>query len=233
MADMTNSKLALIQEQIDYFDSFFEKHPEGIFEIKTQSPTEGRPTKLNLYYDTKKAPFETDMGRFDDDHKVKVGDYNFEYVNIPGGETFAAPNPLASTYGEFWAEGLFFTVHSGNVVDIQVPEGISIDSFELSQKELINLVRSGRSIPVAELGLGFYKLAGIKTYSDSSILSREKTGPHLGLGTNASPNSEQEMVKRFSKGFYHTDFLLDNAELVWVEPLNKNLSIIFYPPVKW
>lgn len=232
MADMTTSKLALIKDQVDYFDNFFKEHPNGIFNITTSSSSKGWPFTLRLNYDVEKAPFETDMGKFDEDHIVRVRDYNFDYINIPGGETFAAPFPLNSVNGNFWAEGLLFKVENGSVVDIEISDDISVNSFEPSQRKLIKLVQSGKRIPVGELGLGFYKMAGIPIYSDSSVLVREKTGPHIGIGNNASPNEEKELVERLSGDFYHTDFVLDNAELVWQEPLNQKTWINFYPPPK-
>lgn len=228
MSEMDSRKLKIIEENNKYFEDFFKERPQGMFDVLTLGEDK-RQHSLHLSYDTERAPFETDMGRFEEKHRVILD--NFQYVNIPGGEKFGAPYPLDHINGEFAAEGLLFKVSKGMVVNVDFMGSRSLDSFDPSQQKLIELVQNGRPIPVAELGLGFYELAGIKTYPDSSILSREKGGPHFGLGHNVSPNEEESRVSELAGDFHHTDFVLEQPVLIWANPEAREHKQ-FYPPQK-
>lgn len=229
MSQMGVDQLAAIAKANEYFLAFLKIHPEGLLNISTRD-TESIAHELTLRYDTSKVPFATDTGQVGRNFSHKKG--NFFLSNIPGGEVFSAPYPFENTQGSFAADGLVFTVEAGKIVSVQVPTNIDVSLIGPSQKLLVDLVRQGRHIPVAELGLGFYALAGILTYDDSSVLSKEKGGPHLGVGTDATSLSpEGPRMRDLSGDFHHTDFVLSDPVIQYVGP-SSGQSIQFYPPQK-
>lgn len=226
MSKMDDQARDAITKSSDYFRNFFSNHPVGELAIETKG--ESGPYELTLNYDTSVAPFETELGRFDPENPVFVG--NFVYVNIPGGETFATPYPFKKSAGLFTAEGMVFMVKNGMVEVVEELTKGAMNELEETSKSLVRLVQGGRRIPVSELGLGFYALAGISTYPDSSILSREKGGPHIGMGHGFESPEENEIAKKSGK-FYHTDFILDNPVITYKDP-NTGESKQFYPPIE-
>jgi len=239
MSELTPEKMDTIYEANKKFSAFFEEKPQGSFEIKTRG-IDGEEHVLNLSYDTKEAPFESDVGQFDNDNKVMITDH-VQYINIPGGEKFTSPYPFQKTNGQFAAEGMLFTVKDGLVVGVsEIEEGI-MNKKDPMQKKLVELIQRGEKIPVSELGLGFYALVGIKTYTDGSILSLEKGGPHIGFAHAPGNTSEAKLLAENSKlktrqtgeleSFHHTDFVLDNPEMIWSD-LDGNNKEQFYPPVQ-
>ena len=232
LADMDTSKLYRIKEQVGYFDNFFNEHPRGVFNVLTED-NEKKTYSLRLGYDVSKAPFVNDLARFGEGHTRKY--INAEYANIPGGETYAAPYPYQSVHGHFFADNLLFTVENGLVTGVG-PDYIPAESFEPSQRELIRLIRSGLYLPVAELGIGFHELAGIQAYPGSSMLSRERIGPHIGIGQATSPTDEDSLIKASTRtsSFFHADFVLPtNPIIYWNDSqMNPNNRIKFYPPPK-
>ncbi|HLL60689.1 MAG TPA: hypothetical protein VK338_03150, partial [Candidatus Nitrosocosmicus sp.] len=130
------------------------------------------------------------------------------------------------------AEGIRFTVEGGMIVSTEIIDPSSMNT-ESSQTELLRIIQEGGSLPIAELGLGFYALAGIQTYPDSSVLSREKKGPHIGVGNDPNGKSpEGERLKELSGNFYHTDFVMSNTVLIEFTDLQTQESLLFYPPPK-
>lgn len=230
MSELDEKKQATIETKNDYFDDFFKGKPEGMLNIATHD-AKGQSHFLYLNYNTLQAPFKTDLGRFENGHRDLLEGESFQYINIPGGEKFAAPFPFNKVVGRFLAEGLIFRVDQGLVVEVEFTEDKSFEEFDLSQRKLIEIIRGGGRMPVAELGLGFYDIAGIQTYSDSSILSREKGGPHIhiGLGHNVSKTVEAKTVAKLAGEFRHTDFVLDKPKIIWTD-LNDQERRQFYPP---
>lgn len=227
MSELTPEKIDMIHSVNNQYEAFFRERAIGSFEIATRS-SHGEEHVLHLSYNTYQSPFESDVGQFDDDHKTMISDH-VHYVNIPGGEKFTSPFPFRETQGSFVAEGMLFAVSCGLVESVVELEEGAINRKDPRQKELIRLVSEGRKMPVSELGLGYYALAGITTYSDSSILSREKGGPHIGFAHPPATTSEAETLHALSGDFHHTDFVLDHPNLVWINPHNAERKL-FYPP---
>lgn len=228
MSELTPEKMDTIYEANKKLSAFFEKRPQGSFEIATRG-FDGKERILNLSYDTAEAPFESDVGQFDEENKVMITDH-VRYINIPGGEKFTSPYPFQKTNGEFTAEGILFTVTDGLVVSVSLLDNEALEKKDPMQKKLIELILSGKRIPVSELGLGFYALVGIKTYSDCSILSSEKGGPHIGFGHAPAKTSEAEALAKESGDFHHTDFVLDNPGIYWSDPQGDDRQQ-YYPPL--
>lgn len=237
MSELTPKRMETIYEANRMFNNFFKERPQGAFEIATRGP-DGEERILNLTYDTKKAPFESDVGQFDEDNKVMMTK-NVQYINIPGGEKFASPYPFRKTNGEFSAEGMLFTVKNGLVVSVVPLKDGVMEKKDPMQKKLVELIQRGETFPVSELGLGFYALAGIKTYTDCSILALEKGGPHIGFADAPGKTSEKKGLAQHSKiknrregepaSFHHTDFVMDNPVMMWSD-LDGNDRQQFYPP---
>lgn len=227
MSQLTLERRGTIEQASRYFEQFFTEHQQGRFVVTTQD-TEGNPHTLELYYDNITAPFATDLGWFDDTHFSKKG--NFDYLNIPGGEVFAPPYPFAHSTGEFVAEGIIFQVAEGMVKGVVASRELLDNIIEPSQKQLIEIVLGGGKIPLSEIGLGLYAIAGIDTYQDSSTLSKEKGGPHGGMGNSPSDDSpEIAEMQRLSGDFHHTDFVMDNPVISFIDPQSQE-EISFYPP---
>ena len=232
MSELTPKKMDKIDEENKKFHEFFEKKPLGKFEITTRGK-DGQERILNISYNTKEAPFEPDTGQFDEANNNLLSEH-VKYINIPGGETFAAPYPFQKTNGEFAAEGMLVTVKDGLVLSIVELEEGARNNKDPMQKELIKLVEEGKKIPVAELGLGYYALIGIKTYPDSSILSREKGGPHIGFAhtyTTTEKKAIEHVLEDQGLDFGHTDFVMDDPVMVWTD-VNGGNQEQFYPPVQ-
>lgn len=229
MSELTPERMETIKNANQEFGAFFKERPRGVFEVMTRGD-DGVENVLYLSYDTVKAPFESDIGQFDEDNKVMISDH-VQYINIPGGEKFATPYPFHNTFGQFAAEGMLFEVENGMVIDVVELRDGAKDSKDPRQKELIDLVQSGKRIPVSELGLGYYALVGIKTYSDSSILSKEKGGPHIGFAHAPARTVEEKDLADASGDFHHTDFVLENPVLIWTN-LKREDRQQLYPPVK-
>lgn len=238
MSELSSEKMKIIYEANKKMNAFFEEKPQGLFEIKTRG-IDGEERTLNLSYNTKEASFESDVGQFDEENKVMISEH-VQYINIPGGEKFTSPYPFQKTNGEFAAQGVLFNVKNGlliNVAELEV--GAFEKIVDPMQKKLIELIKRGEKIPVSELGIGFYSLVGIKTYTDSTILSLEKGGPHIGFAHSPGKTTESETLAEKSKiktrkvgepeSFYHTDFVMDNPVMMWSDFQGKNRQQ-FYPP---
>jgi len=228
MSQMGSEQRRIIQETNQYFETFFSEQPQGTFILET---TDGNNQQysLEIDYNTESSPFETELGRFDPGYKIKKRDY--EYVNIPGGEKFGCPFPFENTHGQFFAEGIRFTVEKGMAIGAEIIDS-SLVVAESSQTELLRIIHEGGSIPVAELGLGFYALAGVQTYPDSSVLSREKQGPHIGMGNDPNGKSpEGGILKERSGDFYHTDFVLGKEVVIKYKDPQMDQVTVFYPPL--
>lgn len=240
MSQIGESQLETITRTNEYFENFFKEKPQGAFEIITRD-SKGIEHKLSLDYHTTRAPFESELGNFDGKHETPLGGYkNVKYINIPGGENYGTPYPFRKANGTFSGEGIIFTVKDGFLVDLEIGEGVSVESLSTSQKELIERTKeaksvrsdlSGQFLPIAELGLGFYELAGIETYSDSSTLTYEKSGPHIAFGHVAEGSAEQDEIAELSGKFQHSDFVLDHAVITWGQTKDSEQSQ-FYPPAK-
>lgn len=225
MSQMGQREREAISQASRYFTEFFNTYPYGRLEITTNDRSNSYMLAVN--YDIRHAPFATELGRFDENNQLFNG--NFVYVNIPGGETFATPYPYQQTDGKFVAEGIIFSVEGGMAVKAEkLKEGAVVGHMVEPSQLLFRLVQSGRRIPVSELGLGFYALAGISTYKDSSVLSREKGGPHIGMG-HGFTSDEQEAILRAAGDFHHTDFIMDSPTIVYRDVYTGE-SIQFYPP---
>lgn len=224
MSELSEDKIQKVVEANEYFENFFHEKPDGWFKIKTRN-TEGEELSLDLSYDTAKAPFESELGHFDGVHETPLGQYpNVRYINIPGGEDYGTPLPFRNANGSFSAEGVTFTVKDGFLIDYKISEGLKADDLTDEQKELIKRtgfakeqgnVYSGKFLPISELGLGFYALAGIKTHKDSSILTHEKSGPHIAFGNVAEKSTEQDEMEKLSGDFQHADVVLDHPAITW------------------
>lgn len=226
MSQMGQREREAISQASRYFTSFFNTYPYGRLEITTNDRSNSYLLAVN--YNIRHAPFATELGRFDENNQLFNG--NFVYVNIPGGESFATPYPYQQTEGKFVAEGIIFSVEGGMAVKAEeLKEGAVGHMVEPSQL-LFRLVQSGRRIPISELGLGFYALAGIATYEDSSVLSREKGGPHIGMG-HGFTSDEQKVILKAAGDFHHTDFVMDSPTIVY-RGVNTGESRQFYPPLE-
>src|SRR3989339_1574850 len=220
MSQIGEDQLETITKTNEYFETFFKEKPQGSFKITTRD-FKGDEHTLNLDYNTSKASFESELGNFDGKHETPLGGYrNVKYINIPGGENYGTPYPFRKANGTFSAEGITFTVKDGFLVDLEIGKGVSVESLSTAQKELIERTNeaksvksdlSGQFLPIAELGLGFYELSGIKTYPDSSTLTYEKSGPHIAFGHVAEGSVEEDEIAELSGKFQHSDFVLDYA----------------------
>ena len=76
--------------------------------------------------------------------------------------------------------------------------------------------------------MGFYALAGVNTYKDSSILSVEKGGPHIGVG-HGYESSEAAEIATAAGDFHHTDFVMNNPTIIYTAPNTLQMKL-FYPP---
>ena len=111
---------------------------------------------------------------------------------------------------------MVFTVDNGFVTNIEILDDLV--HLDPAQKELVKIIQEKGRLPVAELGFGFYEMAGIKTYPKGAVLSREKAGPHIGFGKVVSTTLEKDEILRHAGAFTHTDFVFRNAEIVWKGP---------------
>lgn len=239
MSQIGEDQLETITKTNEYFETFFKEKPQGSFKITTRD-SKGEEHILDLDYDTSKASFESELGNFDGKHETPLGGYkNVKYINIPGGENYGTPYPFRKANGTFSAEGITFTVEDGFLVNLEIGEGVLVESLSTAQKELIERTKEARSVrsdlsgqflPIAELGLGFYELAGIKTYSDSSTLTYEKSGPHIAFGHVAESSVEEDEIAELSGKFQHSDFVLDHAVITWGQTKDSEQSQ-FYPPL--
>lgn len=222
MSNLTQEKIAKLYEIDKPFKKLFKEHPQGQFEITTRDADDQHV--LNLSYDTTKADFKPEFGNFDGVHEEPLGKKykNIKYINIPGGERYGSPYPFNNTNGEFSAEGIVFKVEKGMVTNFVVSKVLDLSQLSLSQRELLLNIKNGIHIPVSELGLGFYELANIETYPDSSTLSYEKSGPHIGMGTIPGESVEEKKIEKAAKGFHHTDFVLDNPYIRWLDRRGRN-----------
>lgn len=136
---------------------------------------------------------------------------------------------MKNSEGQFVAEGIVFTVEEGMVVGVTAPDEVLQAVSETSQRTLIGIILTGGKIPFAELGLGFYAIAGVDTYEDSSVLSREKGGPHGGMGVDPSDSSpESKLMKELAGDFHHTDFVMDDPRITHYDKQGQPTQ--FYPP---
>jgi leucyl aminopeptidase (aminopeptidase T) len=193
---------------------------------------------LNLPYNTAKAPFVAEIGNFDGVHEYAPNDelQNISYINIPGGEIYGTPYPFKKATGKFSAEGITFNVVDGLLINIEISKKVNKETLSTSQQELIARVNARNQgdpyypyspLPIAELGIGFYKQTDVKTYSDSSILSAEKTGPHIAFG-HGFKSEEEEEIKNLSGKFYHADFVLDHPVIESTDENGANRQVFYH-----
>jgi len=231
LSELDSEKILALQEASANFDRFFENHPKGSFEITTQNPS-GDELKLTVDYDTTMAPVNTELGILDGIHEEPLSTYpNIKYINIPGGEKFCSPYPFKNTDGRFSADRISFLVKNGMIKGVEVDHAVEIKNLNKSQTELIEIIRSGQMVPLSEFGLGLYSLIGQKTYPDSSLLSREKSGPHLGAGHMVADSPEQKEADELAANFHHTDFVLDKPVITLSDPQEPEKRKQFYPPL--
>jgi hypothetical protein len=239
LSDLNKEKTQQIIETGDRFERFFKEQPEGLFDITTRD-IDGKELHLNLPYDTAKAPFVAEFGFFDGVHEHAPGEYkNISYINIPGGEIYGTPYPFQEVTGEFSAEGITFEVANGFLIGIEISKEVNLNTLSTSQQELIKKVKGLKPddpnypqlpLPIAELGIGFYEEAGVKTYLDSSILSAEKTGPHIAFG-HGFESVEEEKIKELSElsgGFQHADFVLDHPVIESIDENGANRQELYH-----
>jgi len=239
MSQIGEQQLEQITQANEYFESFFKEKPQGRFTVTTRD-LKGMEHKIDLDYDTTKAPFDAELGNLDGVHESPLGTFkNIRYVNIPGGEIYGSPFPFKKANGTFAAEGLTFTVKNGFLMHVDIDNSVDISKLSTSQQELIKRTQdaetpnnelTGKFLPIAELGLGYYNLAGIKTYSDSSTLTYEKSGPHIAFG-NGFESPEMEELEKLSGEFRHSDFVLDHPVIQWSSLEGQEMQQ-FYPPIK-
>lgn len=220
MSNMDGKRRQAVTDASEYYKKFIKANPKGRLEILTKYGE--IPYQLWVNYDTEQSPFETELGRFDKDNQVFDG--NYVYVNIPGGEIFATPYPYERSFGTFSAEGVIYSVREGLIVSVQ--ERTDGPILQESSESLIRVIREGGRPPLAEFGLGLYELAGIKTYEDSSVLSKEKERPHIGAGHGFNSTQAEEIAKA-AGSFLHTDVVLDNPTILFND--QKGNRIQFYP----
>lgn len=226
MSQFNKDRKSLIEAQSEYFDAFFIKHPAGNFNITTTTKDD-RMFLFTLHYDATMAPFETDKGWFEYEFRANMN--NIEYINIPGGEKYGPPYSYKSANGRFVADDIIFTVENGMVVAWEAERSALESVTGKSQKLLLEKVSRGEFVPVAELGLGFYDSAGIDVYTDGSILTMEKQGPHIGMGNDPTGRSpEAGEMKEKSGKFHHTDFVLNNPQIVFFDSASGD-ETNFYP----
>ena len=233
MNNIGETQLTQITEAHEYFELFFKEKPKGTFKITTRD-LQGNEHCIDIDYDATLAPFEAELGNFDGVHESPLGSFkNVSYLNIPGGEIYGTPYTFRKSNGTFSAEGITFTVKDGFLIHIDIDDSVDLSTLSISQQELIKRTQeveriTGIFLPIAELGLGYYSLAGIETYSDSSTLTYEKSGPHIAFGTGFESPEAQE-IEELAGEFHHADFVLDNPTIQWMDLNGQNLQE-FYPP---
>lgn len=240
MSQIGQTQLEKITRSSEYFEDFFKEKPRGSFKITTRDMS-GQEHQLDIDYDTSKAPFVSELGNFDGAHESALGEFeNVKYINIPGGESFGTPFPFKRSNGTFSAEGITFTVRDGLLIHLDIDKNADMNRLSTAQLELIERTRaaetagnemSGKYLAISELGLGFYELAGIKTYPDSSTLTYEKSGPHIAFGHVAEKTLEQDEITGLAGSFRHADFVLDSPVLTWGQTKDSDQAP-FYPPEK-
>jgi len=228
MSQMNGERRQLIEAQSRYFETFFAEHPVGVFDVKTMDKKQNE-YHLSVSYDVSKAPFLTDLGWFGEDHTPNMGPV--QYINIPSGEKYGPPFPYKETNGFYLAEGILFCVEEGLVTALGASDEVLAAVKEPSQRLFIKLIQSKNKLPLSELGLGFYDMARIEVFSDSSTLTLEKEGPHTGFATDPTEGPESEEMKKISGDFHHTDFVMDGPVITFWGP-NREDPIIFYQPVQ-
>ncbi len=218
-----------IATEVEKALQFFQNHPQGSFEITTRH---GENTyKLNLNYDTSQSPFHPDWGVLNDDFPSPMDRKEYGVIsnagNIPGGEVFATPLPFSQTQGQFVASEVLFTVQYGLITDAQSLTGKPPEGEDLIS--IVHEIQSGHLLPVSELGLGMFALAGIKSEQGSSVLASEKDGPHIGVGTVPGESTEIEAISALAGEFHHGDLVLDDPIINFRET-DDDQPIQFYPP---
>lgn len=229
LAELNDAKMAKIMEANESYIKFFEEHPQGFFDIVTRTE-KSEELYLHLGYDTKQSPFKSSVGKFDQrfvDPREK-----HTYFNVPSGEIYTIPYPFSEINGKFAAQGLIFHVANGLLNDVSIPENYPLEKLDSSQRLLINLVNGDQSIPMSELGIGFYQMIGIDVYDDASIMTLEKEGPHVGFGHTAGPGTEKKAIDKLADdaGFKsHADFVMDNTAIMWADLHQGENRQPFYP----
>jgi hypothetical protein len=61
------------------------------------------------------------------------------------------------------------------------------------------------------------------------MLTKEKAGPHIGIGESVTQTKESWKIKMEAKKFNHADFVLEKATIFWTDLDRKNRQQ-FYPP---
>lgn len=140
-----------------------------------------------------------------------------------------SPFPFSQTQDQFVASEMLFTVKFGLITDVQPligkpPEGENLIS-------IVHKIQSGHLLPVSELGLGTFALAGIKSEQGSSVLVAEKDGSHIGVGTVPGESVESEAISALAGEFHHGDLVLDGPTISFREE-EADQPIQFYPPIK-
>lgn len=220
MGEEQRAKIAVAERAIT---GFFQENPQGLLEMTTQEKQNAYTVALP--YDATEAPPASETGEFDDNHINYV--HGYRYLNIPGGELFFAPYKFQDANGQFTAESLIFTVEKGMLVEVEeAQKGTREKINEPAKRQLIDLIQNGRGMPIAELGIGFYEIAGIKTYKDSSILTKEKGAAHIAFGHVVSPTPEAEEVAQAAGDYEHMDFITRGAIIYAAD--GKRTQV--YPP---
>lgn len=237
MSQIGEEQIKQITRANEYLETFFKEKPQGKLKVTTRD-SKGSEHNIDIDYDTTQAPFDAELGNLDGIHENPLGTFkNVRYLNIPGGEIYGTPFPFKNAKGTFSAEGMTFTVKDGFLVHVDIDDTVDVNKLSTSQQDLIKRTQAaemqgndlfGKYLPIAELGIGYYFLAGIKTYSDSSTLTYEKSGPHIAFG-NGFESPEAEEIEKLSSDFQHSDFVLDHPVIQWSEPEGQDFTQ-FYPP---
>ena len=230
LSELNDAKMAKIMEANESYIKFFEKNPQGSFDIITRTSA-SQELHLHLSYDTKQSSFKSSVGKFD--QRFVDPSEKHSYFNVPSGEIYTIPYPFSEINGEFSAQGLIFHVVNGLLNDVSIPENYPLEKLNSSQRSLINLIKGDppKQIPMSELGIGFYQMIGIDVYDDASIMTLEKKGPHAGFGHTAGPGMEKKTIDKLADdaGFSsHADFVMDNTAIMWMKTENGP-QIPFYP----
>lgn len=220
----------IITTQVEKELHFFREHLHGSFAITTKH--DERDYLLRLKYNTSQSPFHPDWGVLNDNSPspMDFGDCRVisNAANIPGGEVFATPYPFSHTQGQFVAREVLFTVKNGLITDAQsLSDNPPVDDGLLLIINEINFLH--HPLPVSELGLGIFALAGIRSEPGSSVLSVEKDGPHIGVGSVPGESTEAEEILVFAGKFHHGDLVLDHPSITFQEK-QTDTPVQFYPP---
>jgi hypothetical protein len=246
MSWITPEKLAQIGKGIDYFEKYFDTHPQGKLVIKTQK--EGIYGELTVNFDTGLAPFSHDRGVLDDNHpdlfSTNKGPISNASNNL-GTESYASPYPFEKSQGTYVSkEGIKFTVVDGYIISAENWEGV-YESLENKQKRFIDILNERAvlqqtshdfeqfKIALTEIGLGGFSLVGIiELPPGCSTLFLEKLGPHLGGATppGKTPQADGLFAAAREINVTHADFVMPpNTKIDFVSKTGVTEQL--YPPL--